>query len=67
VDLWNMLGLSPVAGMAGAAALLVFAVLFAVRVALRNRGDKRKVGLSLNDGESHARVRSSAPGRIRSS
>ena len=46
-----MLGVSPVAGMAGAAALLVFAVLFAVRVALRNRGDRRKAGLSLDDAE----------------
>lgn len=46
-----MLGVSPAAGMAGAAALLVFAVLFALRVALRNRGGARKVGLSLDDGE----------------
>jgi hypothetical protein len=49
VDLWKMLGVSPLAGMIGAAAALVFAVLFAVRTALRNRGDGRRSGLSLND------------------
>lgn len=48
-DLWQMLGVSPLAGMIGAAALLVLAVLFAVRVALRNRGDAREPGLSLHD------------------
>ena len=50
-DLWKMLGVSPLAGMAGAAAGLVFAVLFAVRIALRNRGARHGVGLSLNDGD----------------
>ena len=50
-DLWQMLGVSPLAGMVGAAALLVLAVLFAVRVALRNRGGGRRVGLSLDDGD----------------
>lgn len=50
-DLWQMLGVSPLAGMAGAAALVVFAVLFAVRVAIRNRSGARREGLSLNDGE----------------
>lgn len=48
-DLWKMLGVSPVAGMSAATAALVFAVLFAVRTALRNRSKARRVGLSLND------------------
>ena len=50
-DLWQMLGVSPKAGVAGVTALLIFAVLFAVRVALRNRGRARRVGLSLDDTE----------------
>jgi membrane associated rhomboid family serine protease len=50
-DLWKMLGVSPSVGMGAAAAGLVFAVLLAVRIALRNRGGRRGVGLSLNDGD----------------
>ena len=50
-DLWKMLGVSPLVGMGGAAAALVIAVLFAVRIALRNRGDAREGGFSLRDGE----------------
>jgi hypothetical protein len=50
-DLWKMLGVSPVVGMGAAAAALVFAVLFAVRIAVRNHGASREGGLSLGDGE----------------
>jgi ABC-type spermidine/putrescine transport system permease subunit II len=50
-DLWKMLGVSPLVGMGAAAAALVFAVLFAVRMASRNRGGTREGGLSLRDGE----------------
>ena len=49
-DLWKMLGVSPLVGMGAAAAALVFAVLLAVRLSLRNRGT-REGGLSLRNGD----------------
>ena len=49
-DLWKMLGVSPVVGMGAAAAAVVFAVLLAVRLSLRNRGVHEE-GLSLRDGD----------------
>lgn len=49
IDLWKMLGVSPLVGMGAAAAVLVFAALFAVRISRRNRAGARHGGLSLND------------------
>ena len=48
-DLWKMLGVSPLAGMIGAAAALVVAVLFGAWTALRNRDGGRRPGLSLDE------------------
>ena len=50
-DLWKMLGVSPLAGMGAAAAALVFAVLYAVWMAVRNRGGESERGLSLRNGD----------------
>jgi len=49
IDLWQMLGVSPVVGIGGAVAGLVVAALFALRISRRNRAGARRVGLSLND------------------
>jgi hypothetical protein len=48
-DLWRMLGVSPLVGIGAAAAGLVVAALFALRISRRNRAGARRVGLSLND------------------
>ena len=50
-DLWKMLDVSPVVGMSAAAGGLVIAVLFALRIAARNRAGGQRGGLSLNDGD----------------
>ena len=50
-DLWKMLGVSPLVGMGGAAAALVFAVLYAVWIAVRNRGGASEGGFSLRNGD----------------